>query len=264
MIKDVYFTNKLQQQLYGILQIPDIVDEARKLPAVIICHGFNQHSQHDLVWNLSNFLFASGFVVLRFDFHGHGDSEGTFEHHTFSQQIDDLQSAIEFLGKIKEVDYGRIGVFGQGVGGNVVISAAARDEMMNSEEIGSTIKALVLQGTRANMEEHVRTNLADHEIIELEKKGVFDKGNFKIRHGYWKDAKKHDAVQEIQKIKVPVLFVWGMDDFQTPEHEFRSLFAAANQPKAYEEVANADHWFRQDKAREFLFEVTRDWFRKYL
>lgn len=263
MIKDVYFTNKLQQQLYGILHIPDVLED-KKLPAVIICHGFNQHSQHDLVWNLSNFLFSSGFVVLRFDFHGHGNSEGTFEHHTFSQQIDDLQSAVEFLAKIKEIDCNRIGVFGQGIGGNVAISTVARDEKIKSEKIGSTIKALVLQGTRANMEEHVMTNLADHEIVELEKKGLFDKGHFRIRRGYWKDAKKHDAVEQIKKVKVPVLFVWGMDDFQTPEHEFRSLFAAANQPKEYEEVSDADHWFRQPEARKVLFELTREWFRKYL
>ena len=75
-------------------------------PLVIMCHGFG--GRMDAFpggwfqeWN--DALIAAGFATLRFDFNGHGDSEGTFRDMTVFSEIDDAAAFLQYAMTLPEV-----------------------------------------------------------------------------------------------------------------------------------------------------------------
>ncbi|MBI5398039.1 alpha/beta fold hydrolase [Candidatus Woesearchaeota archaeon] len=253
--KDVTFQNKKGQALSGILRYPDSVEEGRKFPAVVLLHGFGESKYHDLPASLANYIMPFGYAVLRFDFHGHGESEGRFEDQTITQQIQDVEAAIDFLEELPMIDKERIAVIGTDLGGDIAILIAAQD---------SRVRCLVVQGARSNLEHHLRSHLAEHEVRELEVKGFHNHSMYNLRKDYLTSIRRHDILETLKMVAVPILIVHGNDDLRVPISEARQLFLGAKQPKVLEEVDGADHWFRQEEARQYFFELIVQWLRKWL
>ncbi|HLC98623.1 MAG TPA: alpha/beta hydrolase, partial [Candidatus Nanoarchaeia archaeon] len=74
--KRVEFENNNSEILQGVLRIPD---EQGVFPAVIICHTFHDNKDNELIFSLWDDLSRAGFVCLRFDFSGRGESQGDFK-----------------------------------------------------------------------------------------------------------------------------------------------------------------------------------------
>ncbi|MFC1754456.1 alpha/beta hydrolase [Thermoproteota archaeon] len=253
-MQNVEFQNSAGHKLAGVLRYPDMV-EPEKLPAILVVHGFNENMDREWIANIANFLSPYGFVTLRFDFHGHGGSEGEFEEHTITQQVDDVMSAISFLEQIPQVDVSRIVVIGHDIGGDLAILAAEKD---------ARIKALVVWAARGNLERHIESKFADYELEELKDKGRYTHGQFDIKRSYLDSMKKHDVADALNRMFIPILVVHGNADLQVRSHEAKTLFSAANEPKQLELVDDADHWFRQPEAREYLFETVLAWINRWM
>jgi len=80
--------------LYAELQKPETNDG--KMPLVIICHGFTGNCKRELLTDIANDLEAYGISSLRFDFNGHGKSEGRFQDMTVVNEIEDLKKVISW------------------------------------------------------------------------------------------------------------------------------------------------------------------------
>jgi hypothetical protein len=253
-IREVQFTNSRGQRLAGVVRYVDPVESA-KYPAAIVLHGFSEDKHHDLTADIANTLVHYGFLTLRFDFHGHGDSEGEFDQHTIHQQVDDVFAALDFVAELEYADKDRICVVGTDIGGNIALLAAAKD---------ARIKALVVQGARSHFENHINSWFAPHEYTELMKKGVFEHTQFKIRKEYVKSTEIHDILEDIKNVHCPVLFVHAGGDLRVRLEETRQLHAAANAPKAFEEVEGADHWFRDVEHRRMLIELIAGWGKRWM
>lgn len=65
-------------KLAAHVQLPKRAKSA-KCHVVIVCHGFTGNMDSPLLTDLANDLVESGIGVVRFDFNGHGKSEGKFE-----------------------------------------------------------------------------------------------------------------------------------------------------------------------------------------
>ena len=63
---------------------------------VILCHGFTANMQGPLFDTISDKLTEAGIGVVRFDFNGHGASEGDFINMTVPNEIDDALAVIAF------------------------------------------------------------------------------------------------------------------------------------------------------------------------
>ena len=73
------FHNYDGQKLFGIVHFPDS-DEPRPIPIILLSPGIkNRVAPHRLYVKLARHLSAMGFMVLRFDFSGLGDSEGNVD-----------------------------------------------------------------------------------------------------------------------------------------------------------------------------------------
>lgn len=252
---DVNFQNKLGHTLQGVVRFPDKIylEDEGKYPAVIILHGFKENKEHALYSTLGNIISPSGYVTLRFDFHGHGESGGSFDEHTITQQINDVESAIDFLQQQIYVNPEKIAVFGHEIGGDVAILAAARD---------SRIKCLVLQGARSELELHIKSHLVAHDLEELERTGYVEQHDFGLKKQYLTHLRHYIILDEVKKVEVPVLVVHGDSDYRTKISEARALFGAANEPKAYEFVEDADHWFRGKENQ--LVNIVLTWLNKWM
>lgn len=111
-----------------------------KVPLVIICHGFSGNCQSPFMNELSESMVTQGMATLRFDFNGHGKSEGEFMDMTVLNEIDDLKDVIAWAQKQPWVK--DISLVGHSQGGVVV-------SMVSGELGDKAIKAEVLLAAAA-------------------------------------------------------------------------------------------------------------------
>lgn len=130
--KFVSFMNE-GEKLAGVLHIPNSIPAS----TVVFCHGFtgNRIESHRLFVHAARELCRKGFVVLRFDFRGSGESEGSFESKTVSGEMSDLKKALDWLQQREEVRRDKIGALGLSLGGAVVLLVAAEDERIKAISI---------------------------------------------------------------------------------------------------------------------------------
>lgn len=106
-------------KLVAILQTPD---NQQKYPLVILCHGFNADKDYPLIKFLADDLEKIGIASIRFDFNGHGKSEGDFQDMTVPNEIVDAKKVYEYVSKLPGVT--SISIAGHSQGG-VVASMVA-------------------------------------------------------------------------------------------------------------------------------------------
>lgn len=104
------------------------VDEAApdKLPAVLLCHGYNGVRTLYLP-DVARALNAAGYVALAFDYKGWGDSEGPPLRLDPHGRVADAEAALTFLARQPGVDPERLGLFGWSFGGSTALWLAAAD-----------------------------------------------------------------------------------------------------------------------------------------
>jgi hypothetical protein len=130
--------------LNGFLHQPEGAGEH---PGLVLCHGFGGSCRGAGHPELANALEQAGYVVLRFDFRGCGQSEGKRGDVIVDEEIADLRHALDFLVRQPSVDATRIGVIGASLGGSVAIEVAADD---------ARVKLCVANGSIGNGERRYR------------------------------------------------------------------------------------------------------------
>ena len=140
MEKPVKFLNKKNQQLYGIIHIPEDNLELNKREGVILVHsGADGRMGYGCQYvHYARRLSQEGFYVFRFDPHGMGDSEGYIASCSWSSlwsvmqtgfYIDDVLTSIDFF--IKEENIEKITLMGLCAGAVSSILAAGKDKRVN-------------------------------------------------------------------------------------------------------------------------------------
>lgn len=100
--------------LAGIIEKPELND-GEKCPLVIIMHGFTSSYQCPLLVKISEELLKNGIASLRFDFNGHGKSDGLFEDMTVMSEVEDTREILRYAKKLNFVE--GISILGHSQGG---------------------------------------------------------------------------------------------------------------------------------------------------
>lgn len=139
-------------QLFGILHRPLNVYNP---PVVLIMHGFasSKHGSNRCYVTLAEAMVKEGIAVLRFDFRGCGDSEGSLNDSSLNDLISDALAVLGHISKIEGIDGERIAIFGASLGGSIAVEASA---------LWSGIKALALWSPVASGELWFRDFLTKH------------------------------------------------------------------------------------------------------
>jgi dienelactone hydrolase len=109
-------------------------------PGIVLLHGFTSHKDEDPIAGRTTGYYAytaerlneAGYQVLRFDFSGHGESDGDFQEITISALVSDALAAADFLARQPGVQANRIGLIGSSLGGIIAACSAARDKRIRS------------------------------------------------------------------------------------------------------------------------------------
>ncbi len=93
--KPFFFPNSAYN-LFGILHEP--VNEG-KGEGFVFCHAFAEEKlwSHRVLVNFARELSQLGYWVFRFDYMGHGDSDGKFHEATVETRLSDIRCAIAYL-----------------------------------------------------------------------------------------------------------------------------------------------------------------------
>jgi len=256
MIKPVTFKNE-EQKLVGILHVPIGMKRGEKASGIAMFHGFtgNRTEAHRLFIHVARALSDSGFVVLRFDFRGSGDSDGEFDDMTVPGEVSDAGEALNFLAKQRMVNKQKIGVIGLSMGGRVAAILTSKDKR---------VKFAVLYAAALSPLRESFLAMAGKEGLER-----LDSGEaFKIGDGWYLKKSFFDRVDEpvpldvMHKIKVPVLLVHGDADQTVSIEDSRKGYEVIrnlNSRNEFYVVKGGDHVFTDRKHEQEVIRKTLEW-----
>ena len=188
--------------LRGVLDRPD----DRPCPLVLMLHGFGGCMDMDggLLQDLSDLLTAAGFATLRFDFNGHGQSDGSFTDMTPYNEIED---AAAFLRYARTLDFVTdIHVLGHSQGG--VIAG------MLAGYYHDVIKSLVMLAPAASLKTDAQTGRCMRAAYDPRRipesvnvDGVHDVGGL-----YFRLAQTLPIYEVTGQFEGPALVVFGQQD----------------------------------------------------
>ena len=251
----VSFKNKKGKKIVGILHTPKKEHIHHKIPCVIICHGFTGFKEETHLVNLSKELEDYDIASLRCDFTNSGESEGSWENITITQEIEDLKSILDYVETLDYVDKNKIGVIGHSLGGLVSINIASKDKR---------IKCLIGLAPAINL-----TSL--HNLDKWKEQGYLEFGTFLNKHGkikinysFIEDAEKYDSKETIKKLRIPFLILHGDKDEVIELKREKELYKNANEPKLLRIVKGANHIFKGKAILSLTIKYAVNWFVKYL
>ena len=161
MSETPYYFNNGSYRLFGILYQPDGVDVKK---GFLFCHPFAEEKLWtQLVFvNFARELVKRHYAVLRFDFMGHGDSEGDFENSTIETRLSDIRAAYQSLHE-RVPSLETTGLLGLRFGATLAA--------LSAEKIGN-IDQLILWDPIVNghqyMQEMLRINLTTQSAVYKE------------------------------------------------------------------------------------------------
>lgn len=133
--------------LAGTVHAPDGLAEGERRPAIAMMHGFGANRNGGPEWVCRQFE-SWGYVALRFDYRGCGDSEGVPGRVVAMEEVSDARNAVTYLASRADVDPGRIALCGSSLGAGVAVHAAAIDERVG---------AVILENGLGNGERVIRS-----------------------------------------------------------------------------------------------------------
>jgi pimeloyl-ACP methyl ester carboxylesterase len=196
---------------------------------------------------LAGALAERGFMVVRYDKRGVGQSGGRTETVTLQDYADDAVAIIKWLSKRDDVDTRRLGVVGHSEGGLVAMLAAAREKKIDSLVLvatpGSTGGDLVLEQQRHQLDVLKLTDAERQQKIDLQQKVhaavISDKGWEAIQPEvrrqadtpWFRSVLRFDPARTMPGIKQPILIVQGDLDVEVPPHHAERLADMARKRK---------------------------------
>ncbi len=244
--KNLFFDNGKGLKLCGVISNPTGKVTS---PIIILAHGFSTSKNSTTNHVLNERLNSQEISTFRFDFFGHGESEGKFEDITVSEGINDVLHAIRFL---KDNGYNKIGLSGSSFGGFCSSLAASQSK---------DLFCLALKAPVSDYEEVELLRFRQEGIADWKKKGfrIYEnsKGHsLKLNYTFFDDLKKNLAYSGASKIRIPTLIVHGDADSVVPISQSKKI--AKMIPNCQLKIiSGADHNFsRQEDFEEVVKAIT--------
>jgi len=247
-VKDKFlFSNGHGFKLCGVLSNPT---GETKVPIIILCHGLSTSKDGRTCSRLETMLNQKGISTFRFDFYGHGESEGTFEDITLSEAINDVHEAIHFL---FNAGYEKLGLMGSSFGGFASLIAA------------SELLELILLALKSPVSDYLGLLIARDQEIEIplwKQKGFIsvvgsDGKNLQLNYSFYKDAETIKSYDAIRKIKASAMIVHGDKDRTVPLEQ--SIHCAhLMEDCRLEIIQGADHTYTQPRHFERMLSLIED------
>ena len=273
-------------RIAGIVDKPADLKPGERRPAFIVLHGFggNKDGQGQAV--VAKQFTDWGYITLRIDFRGCGESEGERGRIICLDQVADTRNALSYLATRDEVDPRRIALVGSSFGAAVAVFTGGAD---------SRVAAVISCGGWGDGERKFRgqhptpeawakfTNMLEEGKRHRERTGkslmvprydivpIPEKLRNRMSHGSIMEFPAETAQsmndfradEQIGNISPrPVLLLHSANDSVTPTYESIEMFKRARQPAELHLLSDVDHFtFSEENPR--LTRIVAEWLEKY-
>lgn len=273
-------------KLSGIVHIPADLRPGERRPAFLVLHGFggNKEGRGSIV--IAEQLAQWGYVTMRFDFRGCGESEGERGRILCLDQVADTSNAVTYMASRPEVDPERIALVGSSFGAAVAIYTGGADRRVAAviscggwgdgerkfrrqhptPEAWARFTRMLEEGRRHRertgkslmvprfdivpIPERLRRNMSEGSIMEFPAETAQSMYDFRA----------DEMVGKI--VPRPLLLLHSANDSVTPTEESIELFRRAKQPAELYLLSDVDHFmFGQENPR--VTRLVSDWLTRF-
>lgn len=240
--------------LAATVTTPPAVAGRLRRPAVILVAGSGPVGRDSVIFGvpiyaqLAGALAERGFLVVRYDKRGVGQSGGRTESATIQDYAEDVLSVVRWLRRRDDVDRSRVTVAGHSEGGAVAMIAAAKEDDDISSLVliatpGTTGAALILEQQRHELERLDTSAAETKEKIALQERiqtavltgigweGIPDELRRRADTPWFKSMLQFDPAQVMERVRQPILIIQPELDKQVPPHHGEKLAEMANARK---------------------------------
>ena len=273
-------------QLAGIVHTPDGGAAGQKRPGFLVLHGFGSNKDSGNSRVVSQTLADFGYVTLRFDFRGCGESEGPRGRVICLEQVEDARNALSFMATRPEVEPERVGAIGMSFGAAVAIYAAGVDPRVaacvscggwgdgvkkfrkqhESPEAWKRFTDMMAEGRRRNERGEPELMVPRFDIVPIPPglRGNLSPGSimefpFAVVESMY-TFMANDVVGRIAPR--PLLLLHPARDSVTPTEQSIDLFARAGQPTDLHLIANVDHFILSED-NPLVVTLVHNWLDKH-
>lgn len=272
-------------KLSGVLQVPEQRAANERRPAIIVLHGFGSNKEDGMVMLASRLFERLGYVVLRFDMRGCGQSEGQRARVICLEQVADTRNAISFLQTRPEVQPDAIAVMGHSFGAAVAVYTAGVDERVAacissggwgdgeakfraqhaSPEAWQRFQDMRAEG-QAKLAKGESMNVSRFDIVPIPvalrsglPSGSFMEFPFEVVESMV-NFRPIDVVGQIAPR--PLMLLHPAVDSVTPTQQSIDMFSKARMPTDLHLVAGIDHFIFSDDSTLTL-NLVQSWLNKF-
>ena len=240
-------------------------DQARRIaylrqsgtaPGVVWLQGFKSDMISTKATALGQWAVDHGRAYLRFDYSGHGQSEGRFEDGTLSNWLEEAVTVFSNLTSGPQI------VIGSSMGGNIALLMLRR-LLAHEPDHARRIKALILIAPAWNMtEELMWKRFSDEAKAAIINDGVwyrpskYDDGPYPITRRLIEDGRKNLLEDRPWNLDRPVHIIHGRLDPDVPfAHGKRLADLLQGSPVTLTEIPDGEHRLSRPQDLDVLFKT---------
>jgi alpha/beta superfamily hydrolase len=273
-------------ELAGVLHLPAGLRGGERRAAIVVLHGFGGTMQGPGGVNPASFFCDMGYVVLRFDFRGCGESPGERGRLICLEEVADARNALSFLATRPEVEPTRIAFMGESFGAAVAIYGGGVDPR---------VAAVISSGGWGDGEKKFRRQHAGDEAWARFTRMIADGQSERARTGKTVMVPRYDIVpippsmrgllpsgsimefplETVESMMAfrpndvvgrmaprPLLLLHSANDSVTPTEQSIEIFRHAGQPADLHLMADVDHFMFTHQSA-LVADLIGNWLDKY-
>jgi pimeloyl-ACP methyl ester carboxylesterase len=273
-------------KIAGLIDLPADYKPGERRPTFIVLHGFGGNKDGHGQAVVAKQFTQWGYVTLRVDFRGCGESDGEHGRIICLDQVADTRNAISYMAARPEVDPQRIALVGSSFGAAVAVFTGGADQRVAAvvscggwgdgerkfrgqhptPEAWAKFANMLEEGKRHRertgkslmvprydivpIPEKLRNRMSSGSIMEFPAETAQSMNDFRA----------DDQVGNISPR--PLLLLHSANDSVTPTYESIEMFKRAKQPAELHLLADVDHFtFNEENPR--LTRIVADWLERY-
>jgi uncharacterized protein len=273
-------------KLCGIVRTPDDLRPGERRPGFIVLHGFGGNKEGHGQIVVAKQLTEWGYVTLRIDFRGCGESEGEHGRILCLDQVSDTSNALSYMAGRPDVDPHRIALIGSSFGAAVAVYTGGVDKRVAAviscggwgdgerkfrgqhatAEAWARFTGMLEEGKRHRERTGKSLMVPRYEIVPIPEKlrNRISKGSI-MEFPAETAQSMYDFRADNQVGNIaprPLLLLHSANDSVTPTQESIEMFKRAGQPAELHLLSDVDHFtFNEENPR--LTRIVSGWLERY-
>lgn len=239
------------------IDYPEKFNSNEKYQTLIICHGLigSRIGVDRLFVKASQALIEEGYVVVRFDYKGCGESSGEYGNNSLEELIDQTKEVVQYT--MNNLPIKELTLLGHSLGGAVALLTALEDERVHR---------LIQWAAVGKPYEDISKIFGKSRMKELRQRKEVDFYGYSFYPKYFHSLNDYEPLQVCSKFKGDVFIAHGTNDQDIPctyLSSYKENYLTRVQGSVQElSIENAEHTFSKTDHFQELITETMDWLKQ--